>query len=160
MFSKRTDNTTIIGRGARFNGTLELEGAVHIEGQCEGSIRAKGQLSVGANGSALGELAGSTVLVAGRVEGTVIASEVLHVLPTGNLKGEAFYQRLQVDPGGIIDGSSHQGPRAGSMLALEAGQDAVEAPMERTGVVETRIKGNSVRPLAPEGMRSDAQGRW
>jgi cytoskeletal protein CcmA (bactofilin family) len=158
MFSKRSDNTTIIGRGARFNGTLELDGAVHIEGQCEGSIRAKGQLSVGANGSAVGELMGSTVLVAGRVEGTVIANEVLHVLPTGNLKGEAFYQRLQVDGGGVIDGSSHQRPLAGSVLALEAGHDPADASAERTGVVESRIK--SVRPLAAEGMRSDAQGRW
>lgn len=112
MFSKRNTsvgNTTIIGSGARFKGTLELEGEVHIEGQCEGTIRARAALSVGAQGSVIGELHGGTVVVAGRVEGKVIAKETLRVLKSGNLRGEIYYGQLEVDSGGVIDGTTHQG---------------------------------------------------
>ena len=60
MFGKRSNqtNTTIIGQGSRFVGTLELEGAAHIEGQCEGTIRAENQLTIGPHGTVSGELGG------------------------------------------------------------------------------------------------------
>lgn len=152
-------NTTLIGRGARFTGTLEVEGNVHIEGQCEGTIRAQSQLSVGPNGSATGELSGAAVLIAGRVEGTISAKDTLHVLRTGNLKGEIFYGQLQVDSGGVIDGSTHQGPlpaqlpASPAVPALPAVSEGVE---EQSHIIDTKAKPSSLAPPAP---RSSAPGR-
>lgn len=149
MFGRRKNsNTTIIGRGARFVGSLELEGPVHIEGECEGTIRAKTELSIGSRGSVLGEVTGSVVTVAGRVEGTVVANEALYVLKTGTLKGDAFYGKLQVDSGGVIDGRSHQGPpsAAVSERALPPAQGGEDGSVEQSGVVSTSVHPTSVFP--------------
>jgi len=163
MFGKRSNstssNTTIIGRGARFTGTLELEGDVHIEGQCDGTIRAQAQLSVGPHGSVSGEISGSVVVIAGRVEGTAIAKETLHILNSGSLQGDVFYGRLQVDPGGVIDGSSHHGPPASMLTASMAPsgpRELEEGSYDDGRVLEARSKLSSVAP--PEGRRSTAPG--
>ncbi|MFC1641423.1 polymer-forming cytoskeletal protein [Myxococcota bacterium] len=136
MFGKsKNSNTTIIGHGARLVGTLELEGPVHIDGRCEGGVRSQSLLSVGLDGVVVGQLTGHVVVIAGRVEGTVVAHDALHVLKSGGLQGDAYYGKLKVDAGGLIDGSSHHGP------PLAAG--ALPAPSERgtvqeSGLVDTR----------------------
>ena len=157
MFGKRSSNsTTVIGRGARFVGTLELEGPIHIEGNCEGAIRAQGELSIGPQGSVLGEVTGNVVTIAGRVEGTVVANQSLRVLPTGGLKGDVYYGRLQVDSGGIIDGRSHQGSPP---PALGAGEPESEYLVEeQSGVVETRPQPTSVFPVVGETGGANAAG--
>lgn len=165
MFGKRSShssNITIIGHGARFTGTLELEGDVHIEGQCDGTIRAQTQLSIGSHGAVTGELSGGVVIIAGRVEGTVIAKETLHVLATGSLQGDVFYGRLQVDSGGVIDGRTHQGPPQ-PMLATSVAPEATQpeqGPHEESRVFDARPKLSSMAPPAvAEGPRSNAPGR-
>lgn len=164
MFGKSNNqgNTTIIGRGARFRGTLELEGDVHIEGQCEGTIRAQAQLSVGPQGSVVGELSGAVVVIAGKVEGTAIAKETLHVLKNGSLQGDVYYGRLQVDSGGVLDGASHQGPppsmlTAGS-LPPESRELVEDGTYDEGSVLQARPKLASVAPGA-EARRSSAPGR-
>ena len=161
MFGRRSNsNTTIIGRGARFVGSLELEGPVYIEGECEGAIRAKTELSVGPRGSVLGEVTGSVVTIAGRVEGTVVANEALHVLKTGTMKGDAFYGKLRVDGGGVIDGRSRQGPPNAplSERALPPGQEAEEGSAEQSGVVTTSAHPTSVFPRVAGVRASGAPG--
>jgi cytoskeletal protein CcmA (bactofilin family) len=165
MFGRRSHHsgkTTIIGCGARFTGTLELEGDVHVEGQCEGTIRAQAQLSIGPHGSVTGELSGGVVVVAGRVEGTAIAKATLHVLNTGSLQGDVFYGQLQVDPGGVIDGRTHQGPPT-AMLTASANPDATgELPKESNDenlAIEARLKQSSAMPTAADVARSNAPGR-
>ena len=159
MFGKRSSvsNTTIIGRGARFSGSLELEGSVLVEGHCEGTIRTGGQLSVGPDGSVVGELSGNTVSVAGRVQGIIVASETLHVLTTGSLDGEVFYGKLQVDSGGVIDGHSHQGTRPpvrASMVPSAGGESVAD---DASGII-VAARPTSVFPGTAEFRRTGAPG--
>lgn len=160
--SSNSNNTTIIGRGAHFSGTLELEGDVHIEGQCEGTIRAQTQLSIGPHGSVTGEISGGVVVIAGRIEGTAIAKETMHVLNTGSLQGDVFYGRLQVDPGGVIDGRTHQGAPLAVLPASVTSESAAELEddsHDESLVIDTRSKPSSVAPRAAEVARSNAPGR-
>jgi cytoskeletal protein CcmA (bactofilin family) len=163
MFGQRSNSgsTTIIGRGARFTGTLELEGDVHIEGQCDGTIRAKAQLSVGRNGSVTGELSAGVVIIAGRVEGTAIANETLHVLPNGSLKGDAFYGRLQVDSGGVVDGRTHQGPPPPMLtasVASETSHQRNDSLHDESSVFDASPRVNGAPPLASEEAPLNAAG--
>lgn len=149
MFNKSnhsSGSTTVIGRGARFTGSLELEGEIHIEGQCEGTIRAKAGISIGSQGSMSGELSGGAVVIAGRAEGTIAAKETLHVLKSGNLRGDIYYGQLMVDPGGVIDGTSHQGTPPPMLVSgvLDAAQNS--APEGESSVFDTRSQPRSVAP--------------
>jgi cytoskeletal protein CcmA (bactofilin family) len=160
--SSHSSNTTIIGRGAHFTGTLELEGDAHVEGQCEGTIRAQTQLSVGQHGSVTGELSAGVVVIAGRVEGTTIARETLHVLSTGSLAGDVFYGRLQVDSGGVIDGRTHQAPPSTMLTPSMAPGSARELEAEvqtESVVVDARPRLSSVAPPTAEIARSNAPGK-
>jgi len=166
MFGKRssnqTSNTTIVGRGAHFTGTLEVEGDVHVEGQFDGTIHAQAQLSIGPHGSVKGELSGGVVIIAGRVEGKTIAQETLHVLSSGSLQGDIFYGRLQVDSGGVIDGRTHQGaptPMLTASATLETAHEPETEPREESRVIDARPKLNSASPPPVEVARSSAPGR-
>jgi len=160
MFGKKQNNgnTTIIGRGAKFVGTLELDGSVLVEGHCDGTIRTQGQLSIGPNGTIEGELKGKTVSVGGKVRGLVVAEETLHVLSSGSLEGEVFYGKLRVDSGGIIDGRSHQGaPKAAVSNSLLPANTDTLIDDEKSGVVRTALGTASGFPAAA-GSRSNAPG--
>ena len=155
MFGKKIQpgNTTIIGKGARFTGTLQLEGAVLIEGHCEGTLRTSGELSVGAAGHVSGEIAGKSVAVAGRVEGLIVASETLLVLSGGHVEGEAYYGKLKVDAGGVIDGRSHQGrPPERQSNSIPPVAD------EESGVLRTADRSVSAFPAAGVARASGAPG--
>ncbi|HOC09848.1 MAG TPA: polymer-forming cytoskeletal protein, partial [Bacillota bacterium] len=79
MFSgKREDTTpkydkvdTLIGKSASFNGNLEAEGTVRIEGTFEGEMNIKGDIVLGETGKVIGNMVGTNAHIAGRVEGNV-----------------------------------------------------------------------------------------
>jgi cytoskeletal protein CcmA (bactofilin family) len=110
--SKATTNPTeptVIGRGTVIEGTIRVNGRVQVDGQIDGSLLAEGHVSVGPTGSILGEVVAVELAVGGRVEGKVSVRDHLHVAPGGSARGEVRYGSLQVDRGGVIDGSTAHG---------------------------------------------------
>ncbi len=164
MFGKRgtAGNTTVIGRGARLVGTIELEGEVYIEGECEGTVRTRSHLGLGAGGSVRGELRGKTVSIAGKVLGSIIAEETLHVTSTGAVEGEVFYGKLDVKPGGVIDGKTHQGAPASSDVSVPALEEEVAEEVaavadEPSGIMKATRSVSSF-PQVGAARRSNAPG--
>ena len=109
MFGKRRGGPTVIGVGATFAGTLRLDGSLHVDGRLEGDVVVEGSVSIGPEGVVVGELRADRIAIAGRVEARVVARGHLHMLATGVLSGEATYESLQVDRGGVIQGHAEQG---------------------------------------------------
>jgi cytoskeletal protein CcmA (bactofilin family) len=109
--SKTSTSTepTVIGRGTLIEGTIRVSGRVQVDGQIDGSLIAEGPVSVGPSGSIVGEVVAHELAVGGRVEGKVNVREHLHVAPNGVCRGEVRYGSLQVDRGGVLDGSTAHG---------------------------------------------------
>jgi cytoskeletal protein CcmA (bactofilin family) len=63
-------------------------------------------VSVGPEGKILGEVTADQLSVGGRVEGTVFARGHLLVLASGVVHGNARYTSLEVERGGVMDGSA------------------------------------------------------
>jgi cytoskeletal protein CcmA (bactofilin family) len=57
----------------------------------------------------IGEVVAEELAVGGRVEGKVSVRDHLHVAPGGIARGEVRYGSLQVERGGVIDGSTAHG---------------------------------------------------
>ncbi len=112
MFGKKqeTGGPTIIGRGDVVEGTLKVRTTLHVDGEVLGNIEAEGQVSVGPDGYVKGEVMAETVAVAGTVEGTCAARTHLHILSSGVVKGDARFQTLEVDRGGVIHGQTGSAP--------------------------------------------------
>lgn len=112
--SVRASGTTILAAGCALEGELRVRGEVLIEGAVLGNIVTEGAIAIGPQGRVLGEVIARELSVRGRVDGIVRTKGHLHVLSSGRVEGHATYDSLQVEKGGILEGSSYQAlPGAG-----------------------------------------------
>ena len=109
MFGRRREaqtTITVIAAGSVIEGVLRVRGMVQVDGMIDGQLLAEGQVSIGPEGKVYGEVSADELSVAGAVEGTLWTRGHLHVLSSGSVRGNARYSSLQVDRGGIMDGSA------------------------------------------------------
>jgi len=106
---KNTKTTTIVAKEAHFEGALDLGAGAHIEGSFRGSLSAEGELSIGPEGSVEGRLTARSLVIAGRVHGTIVVHETLRVLASGKVEGQVYYGSLEVAHGGAVTGQLHHG---------------------------------------------------
>jgi cytoskeletal protein CcmA (bactofilin family) len=105
MFKKRRgQELTIVGRGARFEGTMSVQGPLRVDGEVDGDVLSVTTVSIGPDGRVMGSIRAGDLEIAGLVDGTVTTAGCLHMLATGRINGDAYYQTMQVDCGGVIDG--------------------------------------------------------
>ena len=104
MFGKKSNGPTILAKGDAIEGTLRAATSVHVDGRIDGNVEAEGTVSIGPEGAVHGEVHASDVAVAGRVEGRIVARGPLHLLASGVLEGDAAFQTIQVDRGGVVRG--------------------------------------------------------
>lgn len=123
--TKSATEPTVIGQGTVIEGTIRVAGRVQVDGQIDGTLIAEGHVSVGPTGSILGEVVAAELAVGGRVEGKVSVRDNLHIAPGGTARGEVRYGSLQVDRGGVIDGSTLQGENINTLQGSSS--DEVEA---------------------------------
>jgi cytoskeletal protein CcmA (bactofilin family) len=100
---------TVIGKGAVIEGMVRVYGPVQVDGQIDGGLSAEGHVSIGPTGCVLGELIAEELAVGGRIEGKVSVRGHLHVAARAVVRGDVRYGSLQVDRGGVIDGSALHG---------------------------------------------------
>jgi cytoskeletal protein CcmA (bactofilin family) len=134
MFGKKASSAaepTVIGRGAVIEGKVRASGPIQIDGHVEGALQVEGQVSVGPSGTVTGELVADDVVVGGRVQGKVFARAHLHVASGGSVRGEVRYGSLQIDRGGVIDGTTAHGKAADEAAASAE----ASAPAEETSGV-------------------------
>lgn len=121
--NKNTKTTTVVAREAHFEGSLELGASAHVEGSFQGTLRAEGELSVGPEGSVRGMLTADSMVVAGKVQGTVVVRKTLQILKSGSVSGRIYYESLEVARGGSISGEVHQGEPDAQAQAGDADVD-------------------------------------
>lgn len=96
---------TIIGNGT-VTGDLFTKGSLRVEGKIKGAIKAEGDLYVGANGVINAEVEARNVVIAGTVNGDVIAAEKLEILKTGKLNGNIKTKTIKIEAGASFVGVS------------------------------------------------------
>jgi cytoskeletal protein CcmA (bactofilin family) len=117
MFSGKKEDTTpkydkvdtLIGKSTSFNGNLEAEGTVRIEGTFEGEMNIKGDIVLGETGKVIGNMIGTNAHIAGRVEGNVKVKGQLHLTPTAYIGGDIEVGNLVVDEGAVFTGKCMMG---------------------------------------------------
>jgi hypothetical protein len=64
-----------LDQGSKISGKLEFEGPAQIDGQVDGEIRAKDSVIIGESAVVTAQIKASSIMVAGRLSGEIIASE-------------------------------------------------------------------------------------
>lgn len=95
---------TLIAANTTFEGKIRTDGSIRIDGKFVGDIHAKANAAVGATGSIDGTLTARAITVAGKISGTVTASERLVLESKSVMQGDIRAARLVVDEGALFDG--------------------------------------------------------
>ncbi len=93
-----------IGPELTIRGRFSGEGDVIIEGSFEGEMELQGQVRVGSRGRVRAPITASAVTVEGRLEGDVVAGDVI-VREGGHLIGDVRAPRVGLDDGGTLLGT-------------------------------------------------------
>ena len=147
--SKHTKTTTIVAREAQFEGSLELAAGAHIEGCFRGTLTAAGELSIGPDGSVEGRLTARSLVIAGRVQGTIVVHETLRVLRSGQVEGDVYYGSLEVAHGGTVTGQLHHGEQECADYAEHATHEEHD---EQSGIAPALPKSQELNESTPRAV--------
>jgi len=110
---------TVIGPTANFNGTIQSDGGLRIDGVFEGTIQIAGNLIIGESGKVIADVTAQNVSVGGALKGTVKAAGRLEILSNGRVWGDISVASFLIDEGGFFRGQSIM-PGEADMPRLEA----------------------------------------
>src|SRR5262244_4018950 len=111
--------TTLLGRGAAFEGKLTFDGTVRIDGRFKGEVFSDDVLVIGEGAHVEAEIDIGEVIVQGTVVGNIKAKRSIEIHAPGRVKGDLHTPSLQVDKGVIFEGRSF----------MEAATKPAPAPM-------------------------------
>lgn len=107
MFAKRNHEKleSFIGINSSFKGDITTKGTIRIDGSVEGNIDAE-WIIIGEKGVLKGDVMAKGVIVGGRIEGMVVAREIIEIKGKGEIKGDINTSRLSVTEGAILNGKT------------------------------------------------------
>jgi cytoskeletal protein CcmA (bactofilin family) len=97
---------TVIGKSVLIKGELSCSEDLYIDGQVEGAIDPKGNcLTIGPNGRVKASVNARAVVVQGKLEGNIQASDRVDLKPSAIVMGDISTQRISIDEGAYLKGS-------------------------------------------------------
>ncbi len=106
MFHKNTEKLeSLIGSGSTVKGDIETKGTLRVDGMVEGNINAD-WVVVGEKAHLKGDIAARGIVIGGRVDGNLMAKEIIEIRGKGNICGEIQTSKLTIAEGAIFDGKS------------------------------------------------------
>ncbi len=130
----RTGEVATIGKSVTVKGELSGSEDLIVDGEVEGSITLRGQsLTVGPNGRVRANIEARNVVLFGRVDGNVHASERVDLRKSASLCGDISTVRIAIEDGAFFKGSIDiQKPETAQRI--EAKPQAVAAAQVATPV--------------------------
>jgi cytoskeletal protein CcmA (bactofilin family) len=99
---------TVLAHGSALEGKIRTRGPLQVDGAVCGTLTCEGQMSVGATGLVLGEVHVQSLSTNGRVSGIVFVRHHLQVRERGRVAGHARYETLEIERGGVVDGTTNR----------------------------------------------------
>lgn len=139
---------------ASMTGTLSFKDPVNlkINGRFDGSLDAKGMLSIGEKAQVKATIQGEAVLIAGAVEGTVTASRRIELAGTARVIGKISTPALVVQEGAVLHGTCEMADREGESQRIGLEDLARYLEVEASTILEWAQAGRL--PAEREG------GQW
>jgi cytoskeletal protein CcmA (bactofilin family) len=113
MFKRRDKDgigpiDTLIGKNANVQGNIEFFGGLHIDGRVIGNVTAASgadaSLSVSEGGVIEGSVTATNVLLNGRVNGDIVASDRVMLGAKARVRGDVHYGVIEMEHGAEISG--------------------------------------------------------
>jgi cytoskeletal protein CcmA (bactofilin family) len=97
---------TIVGAGAKLEGTVVSAGSLRIDGQVKGQINADGDVMLAPQSQVEADIRAQNVVVAGRFKGNIVVKGKTELARGGRIDGNITSKTLVIEEGGIFQGQS------------------------------------------------------
>jgi len=95
---------TLISAGCKIEGLLTGAGNFMVNGEVEGECDVDGSVTLAKNGYWKGVIRARSVIVAGTIEGDVIASDQVEISDTAKISGTVTSEAIAVAEGAVVEG--------------------------------------------------------
>ena len=149
-----TPNIPNIGRSVVIKGELTGSEDLIIDGQVDGTINLlEHQLTIGPGGKIKAHVSAKSVVVVGRIDGNITATEKIQIREDGTVEGDVTAPRISIADGARFRGSvdmrastgSHQSPAPSPHPEPQNDASSVKDPQSRG----RRAPGGAARVAAP-----------
>ena len=137
MFGKEVEGNvqegrinSILGKGCKFKGTIEVEGTLRIDAEFEGVVNCPDTLVVGKTGVVKAEINVKNAIVGGKVIGNINATNKIELQSGSHIEGDIHTHRLVIDEGVFFEGSCKMG---GTPVEGESGKSQ-QTPASQSSV--------------------------
>ena len=97
---------TVVGRGARVEGTLVSVESIRIDGQAKGKISARGDVILSPHSHVEADIKAENVVTGGTLKGNIIARRKTEVTEAGRVEGTIRSKALVVSEGALFAGQA------------------------------------------------------
>jgi cytoskeletal protein CcmA (bactofilin family) len=131
---KRQSNggiNSLLGQGSRFEGTARVEGTLRVDGVWDGALEVADTLVIGKTGEFTGEIRARNVVVCGRVNGTITATETVELQRGCRFEGDVRTRTFVVEDGVFFQGNcrmAEEGAEAGREEERASPEEDLLAP--------------------------------
>jgi cytoskeletal protein CcmA (bactofilin family) len=120
MFGKEVESNvqegrlnSILGKGCKFKGTVDVEGTLRIDAEFEGVVNCPDTLVVGKTGVVKADINVKNAVIGGKVIGNIKATNKIELQSGSHIEGDIHTHRLVIDEGVFFEGSCKMGPGSG-----------------------------------------------
>lgn len=96
---------TIIGKGATFDGLLEISGGLRVDGTVKGRIASADMVLIGPSGTVDADIEAKEAMVGGVVRGNIKAPDRVELQAKSQVEGDIVTYSLIVEQGAIFHGN-------------------------------------------------------
>lgn len=128
---------TLISKNTELHGDVHFSGSLEIEGRIHGNIYAEAetaQVRVCESGYVQGEIYAPRVIINGHIEGDVHAGGQLELAAKARVRGDVYYDRIEMVMGAEVNGVLHHVPsiQVKQITAQNQPQAALSSPTDAT----------------------------
>jgi cytoskeletal protein CcmA (bactofilin family) len=133
---------TVIGQGARIEGTLVSAGSLRIDGRVTGKINADGDVVLSSQSHVEADIEAQNATVAGKFRGNIVVKNKAELAKGGRVDGNITSKVLAVSEGAVFSGQSimdqpgqgtSRGQATGRVDASTDGEGALAGDAARRG---------------------------
>lgn len=130
MHASHSSEVATIGKSVVVKGELSGSEDLIVDGEVEGSITLRGQsLTIGPNGRVRANIEARNVIIHGRVDGNIHASDRVDLRKSATLSGDIATARISIEDGAFFKGGIDiQKPEPGPKIEAKPQASAAVAP--------------------------------
>ncbi len=96
---------TIIGKDTVITGTVDVKGALRVDGTVKGKIICSDCVTVGTTGLVEAEIDANSAVIAGRMKGNIVTTEKIELQAKCEMEGDLKTKSLVIEQGAIFCGA-------------------------------------------------------